>query len=117
MAGPRVRVNFNIAAVSSRISNRIDRRVQPAIDNEVLKDSNYYAPMDTGNLRSAGIRGTALGSGKIVWDAPYARRQYYEDNNKSKDSNPNATYLWFEVAKANKLQNWIRLANRLGGFG
>lgn len=115
MAG-RISVNFNVLTVSSRLKNHIKRTVQPVLDNEILKDSNKYAPMDTGNLISSGVRGTRLGSGLIVWDSVYARRQYFENNNKSKDSNPNATYLWFEVAKAQNKSKWVAIANRVGGF-
>jgi len=111
-----VRVDFSVLTVSSRIKSRIKRVVQPQLDNQILKDSNFYAPMDIGGLIDSGIRGTRLGSGKVTWDIVYARRQYYEDNVKSKDNNPNATRLWFEVAKSNKKRNWVDLANRIGGF-
>lgn len=112
----RIRVNFNRLAIATRITNRIERVVQPILDNEVLKDSNFYVPMDTSNLKDSGIRGTRLGSGKIVWDAAYARRQYYEDNNKSKDNNPNASDRWFEKAKVRNKDKWIRISNQKGGF-
>ena len=108
----RITVNFNRLRIATRLTNRLDTLIQPVIDNEVLKDSNFYVPMDTGNLKDSGIRGTRIGSGEIVWDSVYARRQYYEDNNKSKDNNPNASDRWFEKAKIRNKDKWIRIANR-----
>ena len=111
MANTRVRFDFNILNIRHRIGTRIERNVQPALDIQVLKDSNFFAPDDTSNLIDSGVRGTRPGSGNVIWDAIYARRQYNEDNNKSKDNNPNASFEWFEKAKKLKKKKWIKLAN------
>lgn len=93
------------------VDKRIDQATmlsQTFLDNEVLKDSNYYIPMDTGNARDSGILHSKIGSGQIQWVAPYIRPIYYNSNmNFSKDRNPNATNLWYEYAKAQKLDDWV----------
>ncbi|WP_079708088.1 minor capsid protein [Paraliobacillus ryukyuensis] len=82
---------------------------QVFLDNEVLKDSNYYIPMDTGNARDSGIIHSKIGSGQIQWVAPYIKPIYYDSNmNFSTDRNPNATNLWYEYAKAQNLDDWVK---------
>lgn len=76
-------------------------RVQVFIDNEVLRKCDPYVPMDTGILKKSGILGTVVGSGEVIYIAPYARIQYYNNkgtgnNNKSGLRGP----YWFERMKA-----------------
>ena len=89
---------------------RIKEKGQFILDEQVLKDSNYYAPMDSGELIRSGVRMTNPGSGKVIWQTPYARKLYYNpDYNFSTDKNPNAQGLWFLVAKSRHLNDWIRI--------
>lgn len=99
---------FNENAVSTRIVKRVDK-AQFLLDQQVIKDSNYYCPEDTGDLQDSALKGQQLG--EVVWNSEYASRQYYEDNNKSKDRNPNASMKWFEVAKSVNKDAWLREAN------
>lgn len=83
---------------------------QKIIDQQVVKDGNFYVPKDTGNLEGSGIRATVMGSGRVAWETPYARRLYYNPQyNFSTDSNPNAQGLWFEAAKSRHREEWIRM--------
>lgn len=85
---------------------------QKVLEQQVLKDSNYYAPEDTGELIRSSVRESVIGSGKLVWNTAYARRLYYNpEYNFSKDRNPNARGLWFEFAKSNHLDEWKRMIN------
>jgi len=105
-----VRLSFDTNRVKKRILTRMSR-VQAALDTQVLKDSNFYIPKDTGNLESSGVRGTIPGSGKVIWDSKYARKLYYNPQyNFSKDSNPNAAGKWFERAKARRKKQWRKIA-------
>jgi len=90
------------------------KKAQSWLDNEVLKDSDPYVPMDTGNLRNSGISGTKLGSGEVVYNAPYARRMYYGVHfNFSKDKHPKACAQWFEKAKAANKSEWEKGAEKI----
>lgn len=51
--------------------------VQKFVDSEVLKLMVPYTPMDTGNLIKSAIASTVIGSGKIQYNAPYAKYLYY----------------------------------------
>ena len=85
---------------------------QRALDEQVLKDSNFYAPEDTGTLQDSAVMYTKIGSGVIVWQTPYAKSLYNGVGFEfSKDKNPNACAKWFERAKAEKSKTWERVAN------
>ena len=103
-------IDFDVNKISKKVDKRVSK-AQFVLDQQVLKDSNYFCPEDTGDLQDSGIIGSKIGKGLLVWDSEYAKRQYYEDDNKSKDRNPNASYKWFEVAKAKWLKQWEKLAN------
>lgn len=76
-------------------------KVQMFIDSEVLRLCDPYVPKDTGMLIKSGILGTVIGSGEVIYIAPYAQNQYY--NNKG-TGNHNKSGLrgpfWFERMKA-----------------
>ena len=125
-------IDFNVAKIASKIKSHIET-LQPILDMQVMKDSNYYAPMDTGNLQASAITGSYFeqptkaltmpilqsgqmsvnaGKGKVVWNTPYAKKMYYGVGyNFSKDSNTNAQAKWFEKAKATKIGNWRKILN------
>ena len=104
-------IDFNVAKIATKIKAHIGT-LQPILDMQVLEDSNLYAPMDTGNLMSSGITGSKIGSGQLLWTAPYAKKMYYGVGyNFSKDSNPNARAKWFEEAKAKKMKEWEKILN------
>jgi len=80
---------------------------QMKLDVQILKDSNYFCPMDVGTLKtSAKIEQP----GEIVWDQQYAKAQYYGKPNKSKDKNPFARMKWFEEAKVLHKEEWLKIA-------
>lgn len=86
------------------------RTAQQKLDVQIIKDSNFYCPLKTGTLQKSAIINTVIGSGHIVWKAPYARSQYYGVNfDHSKQLNPNATSKWFKSAKVRKLKAWLEL--------
>lgn len=47
-------------------------RVQKYIDNFVLEQSEPYMPHKTGMLIASGTSSTKIGSGKVIWNTPYA---------------------------------------------
>ena len=108
-----IKVDFDVNAISQKIQNNI-AKCQIKLDSQVLKDSNYYcpvAPVNGGTLQKSAILNSKLGSGKLVWQTPYAIEQYYSKPNKSHDKNPNASMKWFEVAKSKNAKNWEKLVN------
>lgn len=108
-----VKININIPKTVNRFSPKY-QKAQKWMDNEVLKDCHDYVPWRTGKLAGSGISGTTIGSGKIVYNAPYAKSCYYAKNrNFSKDKHPQACAQWFEKAKAAKKKDWIKGVNEI----
>lgn len=89
------------------------KRAQFALDEQVLKDSNYYIPADNWVLRNSGITASKIGKGRIIWDTPYARRLYWNwQLHFSKDKNPNARGKWFEYAKVVHIRDWLAIVQQ-----
>ena len=86
---------------------------QKVLDNQVLIDCEPYVPMRTGNLRNSGLRGTTEGTGKIVWNAPYAKSVYDATGRTfSQVKHEKATAKWFEHAKEVHKEEWATLAKK-----
>ena len=108
-----VKIHIKIPATVTRFSP-IYQKAQKWLDNEVLKDSTPYVPMATGNLVGSGIRGTVIGSGKVIYNAPYAKSCYYaKSRNFSKEKHPQASAQWFEKSKAAKGKAWEKGVNAI----
>lgn len=113
-------INFRVSSMLNPDATiqMITERAQFALDNQVIKDSNFYIPMDTGMSEGSGISSSDVGKGRIIWNTPYIRKIYYGVNfNFSTDKNPNAQALWFEAAKAAKKSEWLRLAQLAANNG
>lgn len=88
------------------------KKVQPYLAAMVLQDSNYFVPIKTSTLEKSAIINSRINESVIVWRTPYARAQYYGDNfDHSKQFNPNARPRWFEAARAQWLEKWVRFTN------
>lgn len=109
-----VTANFDEAAINAKLTEAI-HEAQMKLDQQVINDSNYYCPLRAsqgGTLQKSATINTVIGSGLVVWQASYARRQYYGVNfDHSKSGNPNACAKWFEAAKARKMEQWEKLVN------
>jgi hypothetical protein len=107
-----VKVKYDQNAINKDFQHALDR-TQYALDTQILKDSNYFIPMDTSYLMNSSLRASDIGGGLLRWDTPYARRLYYNPQyNFQKDENPNARGLWFEEAKARWASSWERIAQQ-----
>lgn len=103
----KVKVDINRQQLDAKRMNAT-RAAQMQLDQDVLKDSNYYIPKAIGTLEGSGIRSSNIGKGEVAWDTKYAKRLYHNPQyNFSKDKNPNAQGLWFEAAKARKKPGWL----------
>lgn len=52
-------------------------KLQVFIDNTVVRHMDAYVPMCTGMLKKSVILGSRMGSGELVYIAPYAHKRYY----------------------------------------
>lgn len=89
-------------------------KTQKFIDNEVLLQCSPYVPFRTGVLEGSGIRHTDIGSGKVIYQTPYARRMYYNPQYNFQGAPMRGAY-WFERMKADKLEQILRGAAKVAG--
>lgn len=103
---------------SSGFARQVNARytlVQKYVDSEVLRLSEPYTPLLTGNLRNSGTFGTKIGSGLVRWTAIYAKRQYYSTRPPGRPTGPLRGPQWFERMKADKGKQIISGAKKLSG--
>lgn len=99
-----------------RISRKVERAWEKGLaqlSEEILNDCNQYCKEKTGALIASSLTASDTKNGELVWDTPYAARQYYEIETAHTDVNPNASWKWCDVAKTNHLEKWNRQANQL----
>lgn len=102
-------VTFNLDV--SKIMDNIETANEFAIaamSQQVLADSNYYCKHDQGMLIASAINNPDTEKGIIVWDTPYAQKQYYLENANT-DKNPNAQMMWFHKAKDVHGDEWNKV--------
>lgn len=102
--------------------------IQKFIDNEVLRLSSPYMPMQSGMLQKLGVLGTEIGSGEVVYNGPYARYLYYgkvmvgrapkqlTDKDLTfhgQSGSPSRGAFWFERMKADKKDQILRGAAKI----
>lgn len=103
----RIRVSTEINGVRVRAEELV-RRGQIAFVNQVHADSNIYAPKLSSDLRN---QSTIAADGKsIIWNVPYARKQYY--NYGAKFSTPGTGPKWDVKAQAIHGASWVNIVKR-----
>ena len=107
-------VKINIDA--DKITYKIERTINNGMGmlaSQILRDCNRYCKEDTGMLIASSYIHSDLNNGKLVWQTPYAARQYYEIRTAHTDVNSEASWRWCEVAKANHKERWGRQAQAI----
>ena len=80
------------------------------LTSEIMADCNDYvkrSPEHT--MRDSSLIHSKLNDGLIVWQTPYAKRQYWEIQTAL---TPGTTWRWIETAKRAHLTQWQALAQR-----
>jgi len=107
-----VNIQISKSAVVARVVEAWDRGL-PLLSEEILNDCNTYCKEDNHALIDSSNEHSDLPAGKLVWQTPYARRQYWEIKTAYKDKNPNASWKWCEVARLKHRDEWAKKAQRL----
>ncbi len=97
----RFDVSVNVA-LGERLGNR-QRDASRALEEAVLSSCEPFVPYRTGRLCKSG---RAVGDGRVVWAADYARDCYYAGRPFSRKVHPRACARWFEAAKGECLGQW-----------
>lgn len=76
---------------------------------EILEDCNEYCKVDQHTLINSSYVHSVLDQGKLVWETPYAKRQYWEIKTAL---TPGTTWKWCETAKRKHLRQWTVQAEK-----
>ena len=80
-----------------------------ALSEEILADCNEYCKEDQGTLIASSQAASIPSEGKLIWQTPYAKRQYWAIET---SLTPGRTWKWCETAKRKHRERWKRLAER-----
>lgn len=108
-----VKFNINQAQITNRVNNPFGKEGLAMLSSQILRDCNKYCKQDTTMLISSSLIHSRLNEGLLIWQTPYAARQYYEIRTAYKDKNPNASWRWCEVAKENHKEQWGKQAQAI----
>jgi len=110
-----IRLNLDEAGIKARFTKNGDK-AQRWLDNEIVKDSEPYVPYRKGTTTRSVY--STIGSGKLVYNTPYARKIYYGTNmHFNHNTHPKACAQWFEKAKAVNLKKWMDGVKKIAGGG
>ena len=106
-----INVRFDTSKLTSKYSNLMspNGEIQSMIDKEILRGVTPYVPFKTGRLSMSAKSNTKVGSGSIVWTAPYAKQMYRGTTKNGRDmvynksKHPLAGPMWTERYKANHI--------------
>lgn len=107
------RFDFNQVQALKKRDLETGGKVQSFIDSECIRLMAPYTPMDIGTLIGSATAQTAIGSGRIVQQTPYAKRWYYERANFQ--GAPMRGNKWFERMKASHKDTILRGAASIAG--
>ena len=83
------------------------------LSSEILNDCNQYCKEDTGMLIASSYNHSKLEQGLLIWQTPYARRQYYKIRTAYTDVNPQARWKWAAYAKSKHMKDWVKAAQKI----
>lgn len=106
-----MKVQINNAAIHAKVMTAWQKGLF-ALTTEVLADCNEYVKRESGKLEESSLIHSTPSEGKIVYETPYARRQYWEIQTAHTTVHPNATWKWFEAAKRRYLRKWKEKAQK-----
>ena len=107
-----VKIEINNNKILAKIDNAWESGLE-MLSSQILRDCNRYCKEDTGMLIMSSFIHSNLKRGRLVWQTPYAARQYYEIRTAYKDVNSDASWRWCEVAKNNHSERWARQAQAI----
>ena len=106
-----VRVEVNGNAIQAKLDNSWHNGLEQ-LSTQILRDCNEFCKMDTGALIMSSYIHSRLAEGILIWQTPYARRQYYGIQTAYTDQNPQAQWRWCEAAKQQFGADWARQAQQ-----
>ena len=104
-----VKILIDPQKVGARVMSTWNNEVLGPLSTEVLADCNEYCKEDNHALIDSSLIHSEPDKGRLVWETPYAKRQYWEIKT---SLTPGRTWKWCETAKRKHKARWQRLAER-----
>ena len=104
-----VKIDVNESMIASKVQIAWEKSLF-ALSSQILGDCNQYVKFDRGALESSSYASSRLSKGVLIWNTPYAKRQYWEIKT---SLTPGRTWKWCETAKKKHRADWQKLAERL----
>ena len=104
-----VRIEIDPNKVGAKVMGAWDSAL-PKLSEEILADCNEYCKEDTGALIKSSLLHSRPKEGKLIWETPYAKRQYWAIKT---SLTPNRTWKWCHTAKVKWGKRWHKLAEKL----
>lgn len=99
-----VTVSFDKNAVKAKIK-AAEGKALFITTEQALEDCNIYCKQDQGTLIASSQTASKPEKGQLIWDTPYARKQYYLKP-ASKVPNPQAEWMWAHKAHTEHGKDW-----------
>ena len=104
-----VRVNISPETVMAHVMGAWNKALF-ALTTEILADCNDYCKRSPNHtMRDSSLIHSKPAEGLMVWETPYARRQYWEIQTAL---TPGTTWRWVETAKGKHKDRWDALAQK-----
>ena len=107
-----VKIKINEQGIKATIDNTWHSGLE-MLSSQILRDCNEFCKEDTGMLIMSSYIHSKLKDGILIWNTPYAARQYYEIQTANHSPNHNATWRWVEVARHRYLSRWAKQAQAI----
>lgn len=109
-----VKININNAQLQKKLENPLNERQMEMLASQILTDCNRYCKFQTGMLIASSLIHSKLKQGLLIWQTPYAARQYYSiETAYKREGHSEASWRWCEVAKQLHKEDWARQAQAI----
>lgn len=121
MSGNKIKVQLQVAPENVLLARRNLQKggkAQQYVDSEVTRCCDKYVPLDKGYLKESHSPATVVGSGRVVYGASYARRNYYENRGRGTEGTAKGGLrgrLWFERMKPDHLPGILKGVKKIAG--
>ncbi len=104
-----IRIQIDQNKVGAKVMGAWKESLLP-LSAQIMQDCNQYVKVDSHAMELSSGTASDLHNGKIIWDTPYAKRQYWAIQT---SLTPGRTWKWCETAKRKHKADWQKLAERL----
>ena len=103
-----VKIQISSQQVEAKVKTAWEKGLYD-LSNEILADCNEYCKEDTTMLINSSLEKSIPQQGRLIWETPYAKRQYWAIRTSLK---PGRTWKWCETAKRKWKDRWKALAEK-----